>query len=157
MFMSVKGWSKAGVVVEGVCRVALGAVLIYSALQKLYQPYDFLSSVYAYEMTGSTLGMIIAALLPPMELAIGACLLAGICPLGGSLGALLLGIVFIYAQISVLGRGLNIDCGCFGSSGENPISYATLTKAIIFCCVSALLYTLALFLPKTTATTTAEH
>ncbi|MHC4739886.1 MAG: MauE/DoxX family redox-associated membrane protein [Planctomycetota bacterium] len=48
------------------------------------QPYDFLSSVYSYELVGPRLGMFVVMILPGLELLVGICLVGGIF-IGGAL------------------------------------------------------------------------
>ncbi len=61
-----------------VARLALGCLFIYGSLPKIRQPYDFLSNVYGYELVGPKLGMLIAMVLPWLELFTGICLVGGI-------------------------------------------------------------------------------
>ena len=59
-------------------RLLLGGLFLCSALPKIRQPYDFLSSVYGYELVGPKLGLLVAVALPWMELLVGICRLGGI-------------------------------------------------------------------------------
>ncbi|MFH1616423.1 MAG: MauE/DoxX family redox-associated membrane protein [Planctomycetota bacterium] len=56
-------------------RVAIGCMFIYSSLPKIRQPYDFLASVYSYELVGPKVGMFVAMTLPFLELIVGICLI----------------------------------------------------------------------------------
>ncbi|UCG49519.1 MAG: hypothetical protein JSU94_06995, partial [Phycisphaerales bacterium] len=40
-------------------RLALGCLFIWSSLPKIRQPYDFLSSIYDYEIVGPRLGLFV--------------------------------------------------------------------------------------------------
>ncbi len=113
-------------------RLALGGILLWSCLPKLYQPYDFLSNVYQYELVGPKLGMLVAMALPWMELILGICLLGGIFSGGALLATVALMAVFVFCQGSALYHGLAIACGCFETSNAGFISYATLLRTLLF-------------------------
>jgi Methylamine utilisation protein MauE len=59
-------------------QLTLGFVLLMSSLPKLCQPYDFLTAIYRYELVGPMLGVLVAAVLPWLELVVGICLIGGI-------------------------------------------------------------------------------
>ena len=67
-----------------VLRIGIGCIFIWGSLPKIRQPYDFLSSVYGYELVGPRLGMFVAMTLPWLELFVGICLIGGIF-VGGAL------------------------------------------------------------------------
>jgi uncharacterized membrane protein YphA (DoxX/SURF4 family) len=113
-----------------VVRVALGCLFIYGSLPKIRQPYDFLSSVYEYELLGPKLGMLVAMVLPWLELMVGVCLVGGIFVSGGLLACVIMAAAFTFAIASALYRGLEISCGCFGATGD-LITYWTLTRAVL--------------------------
>lgn len=99
-------------------RVALGVFLLWSSFQGIRRPYDFLGNVYEYELVGPKLGMLVAIIVPWLELMLGACLVGGI--LVG--GALLASIVFLgasaVAEASVLYRGLSVSVERFHFLGS---------------------------------------
>jgi len=117
-----------GTVLVLMIRLGLGCLLVWSSLPKIRQPYDFLGSVYEYELVGAKLGMFVAMTLPWLELLLGISLLAGLFIGGALLGSVVLMAVFTFAQASVLWRGLAISCGCFSTSNVELISYATLIR-----------------------------
>lgn len=110
-----------------VVRIGLGCMFLHSGLPKIRQPYDFLSSVYKYELVGPKLGMLTAMVLPRAELMVGVCLLGGIFVGGSLLVSIAMGGMFTFVIGSAMYRGLEISCGCFGASGA--IGYSTLVRA----------------------------
>jgi uncharacterized membrane protein YphA (DoxX/SURF4 family) len=92
--------------------MALGGVFIWAGLAKLQQPYDFLGTVYNYELVGPQAGFWIAATLPWLEVAVGASIVSGVWCRGGALLASALSCVFMLAQGSAVAQGLKIPCGC---------------------------------------------
>lgn len=105
-------------------RMLLGALFVWSGLAKLRQPYEFLSAVYAYQLVSPLVGVVIAAILPWLELLLGGCLLAGMIPEGSLLTAAGVCSVFTFAVTVDWYRGLAISCGCFGASAETISGYS---------------------------------
>src|SRR6185312_17000332 len=106
-----------------IIRMLLGALFVWSGLAKLRQPYEFLSAVYAYQLVGPDLGLLIAAVLPWLEVLLGGCLLAGIITEGSLLTAMGLCSLFAGAVTVAWHRGLTINCGCFGAAEESIGAY----------------------------------
>lgn len=104
-------------------RLAIGALFVYSGVLKVGDPLGTADSVRNYELIGDPWITAVALLLPWVEIIAGALLLTGLW-LPGAL-AVVAGssLVFLIAIGSAWGRGLNIECGCFGAVGEGPSSY----------------------------------
>ena len=115
-------------------------MFVYSALPKIRQPYDFLASVYSYQLVGPTPGLIIATVLPWLELGIGICLIGGMLLTGSLFISVCLASIFVSAIGSALYRGLDISCGCFATSAPDMISFLTLTRAICIMVLSIFAY-----------------
>jgi uncharacterized membrane protein YphA (DoxX/SURF4 family) len=123
-----------------VVRLGLGFMFIMSSLPKIRQPYVFLGSVYGYEMVGPKLGVLVAMVLPWVELFAGICLVGGIFVGGALLASMGMGAMFTFVLASALWRHLDISCGCFSSSAAGKISYATLIRAIVITVLSVAAY-----------------
>jgi uncharacterized membrane protein YphA (DoxX/SURF4 family) len=123
-----------------VVRLGLGCMFLYSSLPKIRQPYDFLSSVYNYELVGPKLGLLVAMVLPWAELFVGICLIGGIFIGGALLVSIAMGAMFSFVIASALYRGLNISCGCFSASNTEQIGYITSIRALGIMIISALAY-----------------
>ncbi len=121
-------------------RLALGATFLLSSLPKLRQPYDFLSNVYAYELLGPELGLVVAMVLPWLELCLAICLLGGILDGAALLASILLAGLFTAVQASALYRGLDISCGCFEAVEHGRVSYATLKRTSSFLLAASMAY-----------------
>jgi|GEM_PF-1733268 len=119
-------------------RVALGIMFVRSSVPKLVRPYMFLATVYEYELVGPNMGVLVAVLLPCVELVAGVCLLGGVMTGGALVTSTVLGMVFVFAQASALYHGLAISCGCFYASGSDMVSYVTLMRASLVMTVSLL-------------------
>lgn len=100
------------------CRLSLGGVFLYAGLLKSGDVQGFARDIAGYQLLPYQWNYLVAASLPSVEVLCGMLLLVNrrVRPAALLLGGLLL--VFIAALVSVLARGLQIDCGCF--SPEHP-------------------------------------
>jgi putative oxidoreductase len=133
-----------------IVRLSLGCLFLWSSVPKIRQPYDFLSSVYNYELAGPKLGMLVAITLPCVELLVG-----GIFVGGALLVSIAMAAMFTFALAFALYHGLEISCGCFGASEAGPIDYSTLIRACVILLLSTLAYCALVFImqPLTKHTT----
>lgn len=99
-------------------RIVLAAVFLYAAVPKIADPAGFAKSIFNYQALPDAAINPLALFLPWLELIAALALLAvprlrrgALLLIGGML------IVFILAISSAMLRGLNIDCGCFSTSG----------------------------------------
>ena len=96
-----------------------------------------LYTLYGYELVGPKLGVLVAMVLPWVELLAGVCLVGGVFVGGALLASTAMGVLFTYVLASALWRHLDISCGCFSSSAAGKISYLTLIRAAVIMLVSA--------------------
>jgi uncharacterized membrane protein YphA (DoxX/SURF4 family) len=94
-------------------RVFLGGIFIVASLDKIANPDAFAASILNYKIVGSTLAIIIATVLPSLELLCGLSLILGIYPHTSALLITLMLFSFTLLVLSALFRGLDISCGCF--------------------------------------------
>lgn len=114
----------------------LGAVLLFSAVQHIRNPYFFLGSVYRYELLDLHVAFIVALILPFIQLFVGVAMIANLFhPTSKMVGGLLF-VIFTIVQATALFRGLSISCGCFGPSSSAPISYSSLSLVAVCCLFS---------------------
>lgn len=123
-----------------VIRLALGCLFLWSATSKIRLPHEFLGNVYDYQLLGPVQGVLLAAVLPWLELIVGICLLGDIFVTGALLACMAMASMFIVAISWALYNHLNISCGCFGSGNTPQIDNVTLIRALIIFMVSALAY-----------------
>ncbi|KIH97328.1 DoxX family protein [Streptomonospora alba] len=98
-------------------RLALAGVLAWAAVSKL-PPALSVQSVEAYQLFSPGVAEFIGFTLPLLELAFALLLLLGLATryVGAASGLLM--VVFIAGIVSAWARGLDIDCGCFGTGGQ---------------------------------------
>ena len=96
-------------------RILLGVVFIFAAVSKASEPESFAQSIANYKLLPLILINFLAVILPWIELCAGLLLIFGISVKENS--AILSSLLFIFiVAISIsLARGLDIDCGCFGT------------------------------------------
>lgn len=99
-------------------RLILAGVLAVAGGLKVTQPVQAVMAVQAYEVFPPTLGQFLGYALPLFELALALLLLLGVATRMTALTVGALMAVFIVGIASAWARGLNIDCGCFGSGGQ---------------------------------------
>jgi hypothetical protein len=104
-------------------------LLLRSAFSHLANPYAFLDTVYSYQLIPWWAGPWVAAVVPFVQLVLGVFLLARWWPRASFAMAIALFLAFATAQVSTLARGLDIVCGCFGSSENVRIGWQTLAVA----------------------------
>jgi len=115
-------WSRAVLWLCVAGRIGLGCVFVVAAIQKLYQPYDFLSKVYEYSLFTPLMGLAVAAAIPWIELVVGVALICDFLTRGALVAASALLGVFTALKVSLLWRGLPVTCGCLGSMSASEVS-----------------------------------
>jgi uncharacterized membrane protein YphA (DoxX/SURF4 family) len=113
--------------VRFILRLVLAGVFLYAAWTKLRQPWlVFALSIDAYQLLPEWAVLATARVLPWLELAIGVLLLAGVWLRYVSIVAAAILAVFFATMLLSFGKGMGIDCGCFGV-GE-PLTAKTLAR-----------------------------
>ncbi len=96
-------------------RLLLAVVFLFAAYSKLKQSYlIFAMSIDSYRLLPEWAVLTVARTLPWLELAIGAGLLIGWRLRYFAFAGMALLLFFFSILVYSYGRGLTIDCGCFG-------------------------------------------
>jgi putative oxidoreductase len=117
-------------------RWILGGVFIVAAVSKIIQPAPFATAIANYRLLPHELIHLAAIMLPPIELVAGLLLLAGAWVRASALVVAALTGVFLVAIISALARGLNIECGCFGTVGGRKVGLTALVMDVALLAVA---------------------
>lgn len=124
-----------------VLRLVLGGVLMWAGLAKISEPALFAMTVRAYNVLPNAFINGFAVVVPWMEIAAGACLLAGFWSRSGALAALALLWSFGVALVVNIYRGADLDCGCFGLDGtRGSLNAALVQDLLLIACSVVLLY-----------------
>lgn len=98
-------------------RLLLGGTLVVAGGLKAVDVTGAVASVRAYDLLPQGLATAMGYSLPFLEIAVGVLLLVGLFTrVAAAVGALLM-VMFVIGIASAWARGLNIDCGCFGTGG----------------------------------------
>ena len=117
-------WALLGV------RIVVGGVFLYAGAAKLADPAAFAEAIARYRLTPDWLNVPLARFLPWVELLAGISLATGTLARGGAGIAGGLSAMFAVAIAAALVRGLDIHCGCFGSTG-GPVSWQHVTRNLV--------------------------
>lgn len=110
-------------VILHIARLILAIVFIYAGSVKLLSPEAFFGSIQEYRLLPSDLCYILAYFLPPLEIILGVGLFLNRYAKPCAFLIIILNITFIFAIASVWIRGIDISCGCFGSSSSLTSNY----------------------------------
>ena len=123
-----------------IARLALGVLFLYAAYAKLHyagawhlRDYDFLFAfgINSYEMLSPENTLLLARVLPWVEIALGLLLMTGLALRWvGSFTTLLL-MIFMYALARAAAKGLAINCGCFGNESSSPAKELVLDSLLL--------------------------
>ena len=110
-FVVGRAWKTAALI----ARLMVGALFIYAASGKIFDPMKFAEEVRAYELAPILTTNAIAITLPWLELFAGVLLVIGLWRAEARLIIFLMMVAFTFGKISVEVRGMDIDCGCWSS------------------------------------------
>ncbi len=102
-------------------RIAIGLVFLAAALGKIGDLASFATQLHDYRIIPLWSEHLLAMTLPWIELVAGLALVTGVRPRAGAIVVLALTLTFTIAVGSAWARGLDFECGCFGSSGAATI------------------------------------
>jgi uncharacterized membrane protein YphA (DoxX/SURF4 family) len=119
-----------------VLRLGLGALFVVAGALKLGDPTQFAIEITNYRLA-APLAPYLAITLPFVELVHGLALvlLPGAWRRGAALALGGLTAMFTIAVAQAVGRGINIDCGCFGGR-SGPVSWVTVARDVTLIAVS---------------------
>jgi uncharacterized membrane protein YphA (DoxX/SURF4 family) len=107
--------STAAAVPLALCRILMGGVFLFAAYIKLSDPQSFSESIQAFKIIDDdNLVLFSTYALPWTECFAGICLILGLWTRAAAFIIASLLLIFIAAVASVLLRGMNVSCGCFG-------------------------------------------
>jgi uncharacterized membrane protein YphA (DoxX/SURF4 family) len=143
-------------------RIALGGIFLYAAYTKLHyagvwhlRDYHFLFAfgINSYEMLSFDNALLLARVLPWVEVALGLLLISGLALRWvGSITTVLL-IIFMYALARAATRGLAINCGCFGNQSTSPAKELVLDSLFL---LTTLAVTVGAFLSRRSSRVSAS-
>lgn len=107
-------------------RLLVGGAFVFAGALKVANPAKFATDIGNYRLAPHELINLIAILLPWVEVTTGVFVLAGIWTRAAAAIITSLTVSFFFIIVSALARGLNIECGCFGTVGGKHIGLVSL-------------------------------
>lgn len=104
---------KTGEYIAFAGRIVVGFVFVAASIDKIADPEAFANSIINYKIVSGTIPMLLATVLPWLELLCGFALCFGIAVRGSSMLSSAMLFIFTVAVVSAVLRGLDISCGCF--------------------------------------------
>ena len=120
-------------------RIVLAMIFIYAGMEKISDTNGFSISINNYKILPLFSVNIFAITLPWLELTTGILLLFGIKVKENSFIISVLLIIFIIAISISLIRGLNIDCGCFGTVSGTKIGVNKIIEDLVLLLLGVIL------------------
>ena len=120
-------------------RIIVGGAFILAGVLKIAGPAQFAVAVSNYRLVPHQLINLVAIVVPWIEVVAGLCVLAGFWLRSGALIVTAITAIFFFVITSALARGLDIECGCFGTIGGKNIGLQNLAIDLAFFCLAALL------------------
>ncbi len=114
-----------------VIRLVLGGVFVWSGILKILDPLQFAQDVSNYQTFPQDLAFAVALVLPWIELLCGVFLILGVFRLGSTALVSLLLLAFLTLIASTLIRGIDVECGCFGSFSRKVDFKLILTDLVL--------------------------
>lgn len=111
-------------------RLVVGGGFIWAAVTKIADPLAFAQDVKNYRLVGQSLSFITAIFLPWVELIAGVCLIVGVFPRSSALLTSGLLLFFIFLVIITMIRGIDVDCGCFGTFSRRADLWLVLEDSV---------------------------
>jgi putative oxidoreductase len=120
-------------------RLALGGLFVAAGFLKIVDPGKFAISVANYRLLPHELINLVAIMLPWIELVAGLFLVFGVWTRASAVLISGMTAAFMVAIVTALARGLDIECGCFGTVGGRKGGLITLAQDVVLLAFGILL------------------
>ncbi|MCX6149804.1 MAG: DoxX family membrane protein [Ignavibacteriales bacterium] len=123
-----------------VSRLVLGFIFIYAAVEKIADPSGFADSIYNYKILPPYFINIIAIVIPWIEFIAGLFLIFGVAIKENAFIINTFLVLFLFLITISLFRGLNIDCGCFGTVGGESVGIKKIIEDVLLLLLGIQIY-----------------
>jgi len=117
-------------------RIALAGVFLYAGALKIADPAQFFQDILNYQIVGEPVAWLAALYLPWLEVIAAAALLIPKTTRASAIIIATLMLIFTAALLSAWLRGLDITCGCFGTTLETSNYPLLLTRDLALLAVA---------------------
>lgn len=114
--------------VVAVCAWILGLVFVWAATSKIHDLPAFVESIDNFHAIPPAWSPYLALAVPCFEVVVAGALFIGYGRRGAGLVAMGMLVLFTAAMIQALVRGINLDCGCFGSSTPSHVGLESIAR-----------------------------
>jgi len=112
-------------------RIILGGVFIWAGLLKIFDPLGFAETIANFRVFPQWISFFLALMLPWIEVISGIFLILGLFRHASALILSLLLAAFLVLIVVTIMRGIDIDCGCFGSFSQKMDYKLILTDCVL--------------------------
>jgi len=124
-------------IVSFVIRILMGGIFLLAGLAKIADPVRFMLTLREFDLFPRVIISFLAVYLPWLELLLGLSLILGLLYRTSALMLAFLNFLFMLAILSVISRGIVVDCGCFGLFADalklpDMADYKAVIRNIIF-------------------------
>ena len=111
-----------------ICQFVLGGLFVWAGLAKLGDPRSFADQVHNFRLVPVALENLVAMTLPWIELLAGLALITRLRARAGAATASILMAVFTLGVAIAFARGLDVECGCFGTADASRVGVLKLLE-----------------------------
>jgi putative oxidoreductase len=111
-----------------ICQIAIGLLFCTSALAKIGDLQTFALQVQHFRLAPLWSTNLLAMTIPWIELMVGLSLLLGVRPRSGAWMAAAMLVAFTLAVALAMARGLDFECGCFGTADATRVGGVKLAE-----------------------------
>ena len=115
-----------------VCRIGIGLVMLAAALGKIGDPAAFATQIHHFRLIPIGAENLLAIVLPWVELIAGLTLVLGVHARSGAWLSSAMMVAFTLAVGAAVARGLDIECGCFGTADATHVGGMKLAENLLF-------------------------
>jgi putative oxidoreductase len=112
-------------------RLFLGGFYVLAGCLKIAEPGKFAEAVANYRLLPYELINLVAITLPGIEIVAGGFLMLGLWTRASAWLINVMTVVFIAAITSAVIRGLNVECGCFGTVGGRRVGLTAIAEDLV--------------------------
>ncbi len=102
-------------------QIALGALLFVAGFTKFNNGWQFAELISNYRLLPAAGNQLVAIILPWCEISTGLLLVFGVWTRAAAILSALFFSAFAVAILAALARGLDIECGCFGTQAATTV------------------------------------
>ena len=111
-----------------VCQIAIGILMAWAGLAKIGDLRSFAEQLHNFRMMPVPLENLVAMSLPWVELLAALALIFGVRARAGAMLVTGLMVVFTVAVAAAMVRGLDIECGCFGTHDATRVGWVKIAQ-----------------------------